>query len=224
MFVFIIDPDPRAPISYWNKTWLNYTGQTAEEAAGRAWEGIIHDEDISLVMQFFTPTLISQRPYFIRAVRTRRHDGEYRWHAYKGNPKYLANGEFDGYIGVGFDVHEQKLAEEKLAYRTALLEAHNEASVDGILLVDAKGQIISFNQRFIEIWNMPQHIVDRKDDEAALSFAMTQLLNPQQFIDKVKYLYENPKETSLDELEFKDGKIIERNGYPVIGEDGTYYA
>ncbi len=224
MFVFIIDPDPRAPISYWNKTWLNYTGQTAEEAAGRAWEGIIHDEDISLVMEFFTPALISQRPYFIPAVRTRRHDGEYRWHAYKGNPKYLANGEFDGYIGVGFDVHEQKLAEEKLAYRTALLEAHNEASVDGILLVDAKGHIISFNQRFIEIWNMPQYIVDRKDDEAALSFAMTQLLNPQQFIDKVKYLYENPKETSLDELEFKDGKIVERNGYPVIGEDGTYYA
>lgn len=224
MFVFIVDPDPQAPVSYWNKTWLDYTGQSAKEAAGRAWEGIIFEEDIPLVMECFTEAFTAQHPYFIPAVRTRRHDGEYRWHAYKGNPKYLANGEFNGYIGVGFDVHEQKLAEETLAYRTALLEAHNEASVDGVLLVDAKGKIISFNQRFIEVWNMPQQIVDLKDDEAALSFAMRQLVNPAQFIEKVRYLYENPKETSFDELKFKDGKIVERNGYPVIGEDGTYYA
>jgi len=71
---------------------------------------------------------------------------------------------------------------------------------------------------------MPQNIVDAKDDEAALSFAMSQLVYPQQFIDKVKYLYDNPTETSHDELEYKDGKIVERNGYSVIGEDGAYYA
>ncbi|MBC7535698.1 MAG: PAS domain S-box protein, partial [Ferruginibacter sp.] len=122
------------------------------------------------------------------------------------------------------DITEQKLAQEKLAYRTALLEAHNEASVDGLLLVDAKGKILSFNQRFVEIWNMPQHIVNDKDDEAVTSFAMSQLVNPQQFIDKVKYFYEHPTEISLDELELKNGKIVERNGYSVIGEDGTYYA
>ncbi|MBA2562109.1 MAG: PAS domain-containing sensor histidine kinase, partial [Chitinophagaceae bacterium] len=128
------------------------------------------------------------------------------------------------YIGVGFDVHEKKLAEEMIQYHTTLLEAHNEASVDGILLVDAKGKILSYNKRFTEIWNMPQEIVDAKDDEAALAFAMTQLVNPQQFIEKVKWMYAHPTETTLDELEYKDGKIVERHGFPVVGEDGTYYA
>ncbi len=224
MFVFIVDPDPLAPISYWNKTWLDYTGQTAAEALGTAWNGIIHADDVKGVMDVYVPAFEKHQPYFLPAIRVKRFDGEYRWHMVKSNPRYLANGDFNGYVGVGVDVHEQKLAEQKLAYRTALLEAHNNASVDGILLVDAKGKIISYNQRFIEIWNMPQKIVDAKDDEAALTFAMSQLLYPQQFIDKVKYLYENPTETTLDELEYKDGKIVERYGYPVIGNDGAYYA
>ncbi len=224
MFVFIVDPDPLAPVSYWNKTWLSYTGQTEDEAAGRAWDGIVHPDDIQVFMDIYSPAFVARKAYFVPAVRIMNVDGVYRWHSFKSNPRFLDNGEFNGYIGVGFDIHEQKLTEEKLAYRTALLEAHNEASVDGLLLVDAKGKIISFNQRFVEIWNMPKDIVNSNDDEAALSFALNQLVQPQQFIDKVKYFYNHPSETSFDELEFKDGKVVERYGYAVIGVDGTYYA
>jgi PAS domain S-box-containing protein len=114
MFVFIIDADPAAPVSYWNKTWLQYTGQTLEEAKGTAWNGIIHTDDIAIVTAHYTPAFASQQAYFIPAVRVKRHDGVYRWHAFKGNPRYGTDGKFDGYVGVGFDIHEQKLAEETL--------------------------------------------------------------------------------------------------------------
>jgi PAS domain S-box-containing protein len=155
-------------------------------------------------------------------VKTKQND--WRLFSVKAVPAFDKTGAIQQWVGVHTDITEQKLAEEKLAYRTALLEAHNEASVDGILLVDTKGDILSFNQRFIEIWNMPQHILDAKDDEAALSFAMTQLVNPQLFIDKVRYQYEYKTEVCFDELDFKNGKIVERNGYPVFGVDGNYYA
>ncbi len=114
LFVFIIEPDSNAPVSYWNKTWLHYTGQTAEEAMGRAWDGIIHPDDVPVVMEFYVPAFQARQPYFIPAVRVLRHDGVYRWHSFKGNPRYRDNGEFNGYIGVGIDVHEQKLAEEEV--------------------------------------------------------------------------------------------------------------
>jgi PAS domain S-box-containing protein len=224
MISFIVEPDPEASISYWNKSWLDYTGQTFEEALGRAWNNIIHPDDVPEVLEIYGTALEKREPYHMPGIRVKRHDGEYRWHLFHGNPRFLSNGEFMGFIGVGFDIHDKKLAEEKLAYRTALLEAHNQASVDGILLVDAKGKIISHNQRFTEIWNMPKFILDDKDDDAALAFGMAQLVNPQQFIDKVKYLYTNPYETVIDLLELKDGRKIERNGYPVIGKDGIYYA
>ncbi len=209
--------------SYLNKLWYDYTGQTEEEAMGFGWLEATHPDDKEQAAEVFIKANAAQQPYSI-LFRLRNSKGEYHWAVDSGSPRFNAANEFEGMIGTVIDVHEEKLAEKKLAYRTALLEAHNQANVDGILLVDAKGKILSFNQRFIEIWNMPQHIVDAKDDEAALSFAMTQLLYPQQFLDKVKYLYEHPKETTLDELEFKNGKIVERYGYPVVGEDSIYYA
>jgi PAS domain S-box-containing protein len=115
-------------------------------------------------------------------------------------------------------------AMEQLQYRKALLEAHNQTSLDGILLVDAAGKILSYNQRYVEIWNMPQQITKERDDNAALNHAMTQLVHPAQFMEKVKWLYDHPQARSTDELEFLDGKVIQRQGYPVTGDDGTYYA
>jgi hypothetical protein len=114
MFVFIIAPDLQAPVSYWNKNWLQYTGQTLEEAMGRAWDGIIHPDDVPVVMEHYIPAFESRQYYFIPAVRVKRHDGVYRWHTFKGNPRYLADGTFNGYVGVGFDIHDQKLAQEAL--------------------------------------------------------------------------------------------------------------
>ena len=130
MFVFLIEADPSAPVNYWNKTWLEYTGQSFDEARGRAWEGIIHPDDIPLVMAIYTTAFKNQQPYFIPAIRTKRYDGVYRWHAFKGNPRYLADGNFTGYVGVGFDVHEQKVTEERLealvTERTKELQRSNE--------------------------------------------------------------------------------------------------
>lgn len=155
------------------------------------------------------------------------------WHNRKkdGTPfftySYITRLEIDGtplFVCVQRDITEEKAAKEALAYHTALLEAHHQASPDGILLTDRRGNIIYYNQRFIEIWNMPQAIVGAKNDEAALSFATTQLVHPQQFIEKVAWLYEHPTETSIDELEFKNGSTIERYGYPVVGDDGTFHA
>jgi two-component system, chemotaxis family, CheB/CheR fusion protein len=360
MFVFILEPTADATVNYWNKTWRRYTGQTNDESLGRSWDKIIHPDDVEDIMAVYGLAFEERQPFFLPYVRVKRHDGEYRWHAVNANPRYLTTGEFIGFIGVGYDVHEQKLAEQALTaseafnrgvlenspdcvkiidvgghiqymntngicameiddfetvkdkpwsdlwgednkkmvadavdkalsggsaqfqaycpttkgtpkwwdvivnpmhesgnntvtniisvsrditeqraiqslleYRKALLEAHNEAGVDGILLVDAKarpnaqdgrGKILSYNKRFIEIWNMPQHIVDAKDDDAALEHAASLLVNPEQFNERVQYLYNHPLETSKDLLEFKDGKIVERHGYPVMAPDGGYYA
>jgi PAS domain S-box-containing protein len=133
IFVFIIDVAPEAHVSYWNKTWLDYTGQSFEEAKGRAWDGIIHPDDLAIVMEHYAPAFQYKKSYFLPAVRVKRHDGEYRWHAFKGNPRYTASGEFNGYVGVGFDIHNQKLNEDaikrseaslqmKVAERTSALE------------------------------------------------------------------------------------------------------
>ncbi len=127
------------------------------------------------------------------------------------------------FVCVQRDITQEKVDKEKHAYRTALLEAQNEAIPDGILTVDTKGKIISYNNHFVTIWNIPQEIIDNKDDDAALRFAMTQLTDPQGFIDRVSYCYEHPDEKAHEEIIFKDGRIIERYGNAVTGADGKMY-
>jgi len=170
MFVFIIEPDSLAPVSYWNKAWLDYTGQNMEEAVDRAWDGIIHPDDVPIVMNFYGAAFTSRKPYFIPAVRTKRHDGVYRWHTFKGNPRYLPDGSFNGYVGVGFDVHEQKITEERLEFlvseRTRELQRSNEdlqqfAHVASHDLKEPVRKVKTFASR------LEDHLQNKLDEKAA---------------------------------------------------------
>ena len=121
------------------------------------------------------------------------------------------------------DISELKRAEEELRLNAALLEAQVESSLDGILVVDGQGKRIITNQRLLDLWNVPQSIIDQEKDEALLEYVVGRTKNPGQFLEKVTYLYNHPDETSRDEIEFKDGLVMDRYSSPVIGPDGRYY-
>jgi PAS domain S-box-containing protein len=87
-------------------------------------------------------------------------------------------------------------------------------------VVDRQGNIVSFNQKFVDIWGIPDSIISSKDDSQALAFVLDQLKDPEAFLAKVNKLYSRPETESYDALEFKDGKILERYSQPQRkGED-----
>jgi PAS domain S-box-containing protein len=127
------------------------------------------------------------------------------------------------FVCVQRDITAEKKAQELLAYRTAILEAQNDAIPDGILIVDTKGKILSFNKHFIELWKIPGDIIEGKDDTLALEYAKEQLSNPNAFLENLHYSYTDPEKKSPEEFWLKDGRIIEGYGNPVIGENGYNY-
>lgn len=96
----------------------------------------------------------------------------------------------------------------------ARLSATLDAVADAILVVDNSGAIVSFNQPFVALWSLPDTILATKDDRAALGFVLDQLADPGAFLAKVESLYAQPEASSLDVLDFKDGRIIERYSHP----------
>jgi PAS domain S-box-containing protein len=118
------------------------------------------------------------------------------------------------------DITQRKKAEEKLYNSFSLLTSTLESTADGILVVDNQGKIVSFIQKFVEIWRIPDSIIASRDDSRALAFVLDQLEEPETFYAKVKELYSQPEAESYDILEFKDGKILERYSRPQRkGED-----
>ena len=101
----------------------------------------------------------------------------------------------------------------------AILRAQQEATLDGILVVDEKGQVLTFNKRFLDLWN----VRPEADDQTLLEHAVEKIANPQRFLETVKYLYAHPYEVrSDDRIDLKDGRILSRSTVPVISARGKY--
>ncbi len=109
---------------------------------------------------------------------------------------------------------ECKPTEEALQQANSLLAATIESTADGILVVDRQGKVVIFNQKFLALWRIPESLAARKDDEALLDYVLSQLRDPDGFIEKVRQLYSQPEAESYDVLEFKDGRVFERFSQP----------
>jgi PAS domain S-box-containing protein len=138
-------------------------------------------------------------------------------------PLRNSKGEISGVLGTYMDITERKRAEQELRWKTAVLEAQVNSSIDGILVVDQDRNTSLQNQRFVDLFKMPQHLADTGADEKRLRWITDIVNNPEQFAQKVDYLYANPNELSHDEIELKDGMTLDRYSSPAIGKDGKYY-
>jgi diguanylate cyclase (GGDEF)-like protein/PAS domain S-box-containing protein len=99
----------------------------------------------------------------------------------------------------------------------AILRAQQEATLDGILVVDADGRVLSYNRRFLEIWGVPNDAVDGADDNELLGYAAERVANWDDFINLVEYLYQHPEEIRTnDPILLKDGRTLQRSSVPVI--------
>ena len=150
-------------------------------------------------------------------------DGSEVWVSTSGVPILDDYGELVGYRGSDINITDRKLTEEQLLFKTMLLEAQSEASIDGILVVDGEGKTILTNQQFAKMWNIDQKVLDDKDDEKMVADVLGQLKHPDEFCEKIKYLYQHSELNSRDEIEFKDGKFFDRYSSPLLGSDGTFY-
>jgi PAS domain S-box-containing protein len=133
------------------------------------------------------------------------------------------DGKQAGFRGIIIDITERKQAKEALRWKTALLEAQINTSVDGVLVVDENNRRIIANRRLIDLWGTPQHILDDEDGTALLNYVAILVKYPKEFLQKVMYLYDHPYETSRDEIEFKNGMVLDRYSAPVVGVDSHHY-
>jgi diguanylate cyclase (GGDEF)-like protein/PAS domain S-box-containing protein len=120
-------------------------------------------------------------------------------------------GAEQGILSILRDITERKTAEAKLKFANVLFKTQMEASPDGILVVDAKRTIVSFNQRFADMWAIPVALLEAGDADPVRDVLANGTTDPAGFMTRARQLLERPDEISDDELETNDGRFIDRH-------------
>lgn len=118
---------------------------------------------------------------------------------------------------------QRQLAEEEIKLKNTILKTQQETSLDAILVVDDNGHIVSYNQQFNALWRLSPQMVSARLDAPVLQAVSEQVENTEVFVAQIQYLYEHRDDKSHEELQLKDGRIIDRYSAPVAGEDQKHY-
>jgi two-component system CheB/CheR fusion protein len=102
--------------TFFNKTWLDYTGRELGQELGNGWAEGVHRDDLEQCLGVYN-TNFDLRKSFQTEYRFRRADGEFHWVICHGKPTYSHDGVFTGYVGSVIDIHDQKIFAEKLEER-----------------------------------------------------------------------------------------------------------
>jgi PAS domain S-box-containing protein len=112
------------------------------------------------------------------------------------------------------DVTDQRLAAEEHARALSLHQATLKSMTDGLLVVDPAGRVLSFNQRFLEMWRIPPEAAASARDADLLNAVLHQLEDPSGFMQRVTELYADPEASSSEEIRLADGRVFDRRSEP----------
>ncbi|MBK9758328.1 MAG: PAS domain S-box protein [Nannocystis sp.] len=132
--------------TFFNASWLQFTGRTLVQELGTGWLEGVHPDDRQRCVGNYLAAFFARRS-FETEYRLRRHDGEYRWMVDSGAPRRGPGGEFAGYVGSCIDITPQRWAQQELARVNGQLQAVLDASHQvAIIATDPEGEITLFNR------------------------------------------------------------------------------
>jgi PAS domain S-box-containing protein len=218
----IVITDTIGNIQYTNKKFKDTTGYSIEEAIGKNPRILKSNETKPEMYHELWMTILAGNEWH-GEFHNKRKDGTLYWEYASISPIRNSVGEIISFLAVKDDITERKRVEDALQAKTSILEAQTNATIDAILIVDMNQKRILINQRAIELFEIPENIAHDEDDTKLLNHVVGMTKFPDQFIEKVQYLYNHPNETGSDEIEFKNGKILDRYSAPVLGKDNEYF-
>ncbi|XSG81539.1 MAG: EAL domain-containing protein [Methyloligella sp. ZOD6] len=223
VILYRLGAKPPYPLTYISENIRHY-GYEARDLLAKPedWVSLIEPKDLPTMRKNIKLVTSGKRDRIQTDMRLRKPDGFLAWFDSEGTALRDADGNLLGVEGVLTDVTERKQAEKELSFSHIMLTTAIECSPDAILIVDDQDQIIAFNQNFVSLWELPKHLVRKGDDRPVLQAVAARVKNETAFVARVRDHYDNTAMASHEDVELKDGRIIERHSGPLFGADKTY--
>ena len=145
-------------------------------------------------------------------------DREYVFRTKMGQPIELTlshspltrHGEPIGTVIIGRDLRERKRYEWEARRAVTLLESTLDSTADGILVIAQDGRVVTWNQRFADLWGIPPEVMEQEDDHDLIGQLIDHLNDPAEFLLTLAALHEHPEAESMHMLQLKDGRRLEQ--------------
>jgi len=238
----IIVWDPQFCITLFNHAFEHLIGMKAKEVIGKPLDFIFHENYETVARDLIRKTVVGERWESVE-IPILHKNGGIRIVLWNSASIFAADGKsIISTIAQGQDITDRKKIESEYKLRAAeyakinvalkeevsqrrlsdinlknilsLLNATFESTADGILVVEHQGSITSYNQNFMNMWNIPQVLLESRESAKIMKQILPQLKNPERFLASIQELHAHPARESFDMIEFNDGRIFERYSKP----------
>ena len=221
--------DPEGSFQFSNRAFQGYCGIAQETILGSDWKRLIHPDDAPKYTAALESATRESTP-FNTEVRVKRADLQWRLLGLHAEPRLSSRGEYLGHIGLCVDITDRIQSEQTRQFELSLIRSIHDETLEGILVVDESGVVVSRNRRFLEIWELSNPKMRNGlgnesaelDDQSFLSAIIDKVEAPEAFLNRVRELYDHPDEEDDCEVKLNDSRTLERHSKGLRNQDGKY--
>ncbi|MDP5338997.1 MAG: PAS domain-containing sensor histidine kinase [Nodularia sp. (in: cyanobacteria)] len=112
------------------------------------------------------------------------------------------------------EIAELNKKEAHIQESLSLLHSILESTAHGIIAVNLEGDILCFNQKFVDMWQIPNSVMLAKNYRQCQAFLKNELKYPEAYNQIMREVSSQPDFESYNILELKDGKIFAQYSQP----------
>jgi PAS domain S-box-containing protein len=100
---------------------------------------------------------------------------------------------------------------DELATALAIMHATLESATDAILVTDEANYVGEFNEKYLNFWGIPPHMMISAHASELWNYTSPQLKDPVGYLARIHEIIASSSPETFDVLELKDGRVFERN-------------
>ena len=139
--------DEQGNITSYSHRWLELTGQAPGEPDGAGWLKVLHPGDLARTTEVFFACLASGDPVDVEYRVHVADAADYHWMRARAYPRRDAAGRIVTWYGVVEDIHDRKLAEDKLRFSEEQFRVFAQAMPNHVWAGTPDGSLYWFNEQ-----------------------------------------------------------------------------
>ncbi len=215
--------DIKGIINYMNAEFTNVYGYGSDEVIGKVTPRIIKSGHFSTEHYAEMWKNILNGAVIKTSLVNKTKDGRFVDIEETINPIHDQLDNIIGFIAIHRDITKKKAQEKELKRLNSFLIASQEASYDGIAIIDPNQEIISSNSKALKILDLSKEVIDNHSGQKGIEYIIDKVENANSILSKFEYLSSHRDEILQDQLTFKNGKTFEIYSAPIFGLDKTFY-